>query len=355
MEQSSSETRKRKYATEAALPEHSTIRSRKKEQQQQPSLRNPLQDLNNGGIASTGIDNTSNASSLSYTESSKGYLRFFLSHASSSKTTKAPLKNGGNNTQRQVKVKPFSSKTPKSAPSMRPSKEKSPRKKLFDKPISKEVEKGKRKHPPCLYQWQSGKKLTSYRKGIHDSSKVCFFLESNGSLVSNNLKSGSGEFEKVIIDGVCEGNEANLTLCKVASGSGLNFGVDGSCKTDTNSTSSNTKTPPIQPSASPEIQCGSSMKLMTEKMVTPPTCYGAGHVFSGVTDKRKCKPRGMLLSEGKAKASGSFDTDDNTQQENEIGLVENSDVSILPLPIEASVHWFLSPPDEEDEDQKKNS
>ncbi|KAH8502219.1 hypothetical protein H0E87_013775 [Populus deltoides] len=362
----SSKTHKQKRQT--GLPEQPTkTHRRKKQPQHQPSFRrNPLQDLNNGGIDSTSIDNTSNASSLSSIEAPKGCLRFFLSHSSSSRTAKTPFNNSSNN-QRLIKVKPFSSKTPTSAPDMmRLPKENSSRQNLFDRPISKKVEKVKRNHPPCLYQWQSGKKRTCSRNEIANA-KVSSFSESSGSLVNNKLKSGPGELKKVIIDGVYEGSEANLTpLCKVASGSGLNLGADGkvmnddfyekssNCYTDSKSTSSNTKTPPVQPSVSPEIQCGSSMKLMTGKPITPATCYGAGHVVSGVTDKRKCRPRGILAC-GEAKALGSFDSDEDIEQENDIALVENSALSVLPLPIEASMHWLLSPCDEEDEDQKENS
>ncbi|CAK7325011.1 unnamed protein product [Dovyalis caffra] len=361
----SSKTHKQKCPT--ALPEQRTKTQRRRKQYQPSFRRNPLEDLNSGGIDSTSIDNTSNASSLSSVEAPKGCLRFFLSHSSSSSssTAKTPFSNGNNN-QRLKKVEPFSSKTPKSAPNMRPTKENSSRQKLFEKPISKKVEKGKRNHPPCLYQWHSGKKRTSSRNEIANA-EVSSFVESSGSLVNNKLKSGAGGLKKVIIDGVCEGSEANLTpLCKVASGPGLNLGVDGkvmnddyyekssNCNTDSKSTSSNNKTPPVQPSVSPEIPCGSSVKLMTGKTITPATCYGAGHVVSGVTDKRKCRPRGILTA-GEAKALGSFDSDDDFEQENDIGLVENSAVSMLPLPVEASMHWLLSPCDEEGEGQKENS
>ncbi|KAL9342826.1 hypothetical protein Peur_063257 [Populus x canadensis] len=357
MNQSSSKTHTQKCPS-TALPEQPTKTQRRKRQQEhQPSFRrNPLQDLNNGGIDTTSIDNSSNASSLSSIEAPRGCLRFFLSHSSSSSSSaKTPFSSSSRNNQRLTKVKP--SRTPKSAPSMRPTKE---------KPISKKVEKGKRNHPPCLYQWQSGKKHASSRNEVGDS-KVSSFLESSGSLVKNKLKSGSGELKKVMIDGVCEGSGANLTpLCKVGSGSGLNLGGGGKVmnddcyekssngKAESNSTSSNTKTPPVQPSVSPEIQCGSSMKLMTVETITPATCYGAGHVVSGVTDKRKCRPRGILAG-GEAKALGSFDSDDDIEQANDVGLIENSDVSMLPLPIDASMHWLLSPCDEKDEGQKENS
>ncbi|KAJ6677536.1 GPI-ANCHORED ADHESIN-LIKE PROTEIN [Salix viminalis] len=322
-----SKTHKQKRQT--AFPEQPSKTPRRKKQPLPSFRRNPLQDLNNGGIDVTGIDNTSNASSLSSIEAPKGCLRSALNM-------------------------------------MRPTKENSSMQKRLEKTISKKVEKAKRNHPPCLHQWQSGKKCTSSRNEIANA-KVSSFSESSGSLVNNKLKSGSGESKKVIIDGVCEGSEANLTpLCKVVSGSGLNLGVDdkvmiddfyeksSNCNTDSKSTSSNTKTPPIQPSVSPEIQCESSVKPMTGIPITPATCYGAGHVVSGVTDKRKCRPRGMLAG-GEAKTLGSFDSDEDIGQENDVAHFDNSAVSVLPLPIEASMHWLLSPCDKEDKEQKENS
>ncbi|KAJ6734068.1 hypothetical protein OIU79_001350 [Salix purpurea] len=76
MNHSSSKTHNQKCPS-AALPEQPTkTQRRKKQQHHQPSFRrNPLQDLNNGGIDSSSIDNSSNASSLSSIEAPKGCLR----------------------------------------------------------------------------------------------------------------------------------------------------------------------------------------------------------------------------------------------------------------------------------------
>lgn len=78
-----------------------------------------------------------------------------------------------------------------------------------------------------------------------------------------------------------------------------------------------TTTPPLQVSVSPEIQNCDIPSTST------PACYGAGHVVSGIKDKRKCRPRGVL-----------------TVGEN------GSDKIILQNPSEASVQWLLSPYDE---------
>ncbi|KAL5583584.1 hypothetical protein UlMin_016026 [Ulmus minor] len=99
---------------------------------------------------------------------------------------------------------------------------------------------------------------------------------------------------------------------------------------------SDTKTPPVQPSVSPEIQCGSSLV----STITP-ACYGAGHVVSGITDKRKCRPRGLL-------AVGENGTPFARNED------ENAKFSIIPSPIEASMHWLLSPCDEEEDGGHKN-
>ncbi|KAJ0034928.1 hypothetical protein Pint_26445 [Pistacia integerrima] len=162
--------------------------------------------------------------------------------------------------------------------------------------------------------------------------------------------------------------DVNLTpLSKVATGSGLDFrenekeiDVDDDEKLSIPSGNEN-KTPPIQASVSPEIQtqCGSSIVATA----TTPACYAAGYVVSGVTDKRKCRPRGILtvgennvLDFGAAKDISGFDEDDDSNKENVLGVVGNSStVSMLPLPAEASMHWLLSPCNEEDEDHKENS
>jgi hypothetical protein len=106
---------------------------------------------------------------------------------------------------------------------------------------------------------------------------------------------------------------------------------------------SNSKTPPIHNSLSPEIQSGSS--LIT---ATPPACYGAGYIISGVTDKRKCRPRGILTVEenysGSAKTVADIiiDDDDDDEKTQDVVVKEDSP-SLLPLPTEALVHWISSP------------
>ncbi|GER38652.1 hypothetical protein STAS_15179 [Striga asiatica] len=105
------------------------------------------------------------------------------------------------------------------------------------------------------------------------------------------------------------------------------------------------KTPPVEASLSPEIQTQSRSKIPVSKMeVKTPICYGAGHLVSGVTDRRKCRRRGSLKGFEKA----------NLFQENGDLINGSCDFSI-PLPAEASVRWVLSPCDEENRDFNRAS
>ncbi|KAJ4723909.1 GPI-anchored adhesin-like protein [Melia azedarach] len=311
----------------------SKIQRRTKKQQ---CSRNPWHDLNAAIVDSS-----------SSVEAPKGCLRFFLSHSSSTKT---PF------IDRPIKVKALAKNTPKSAPN--PSK--LSKRSGLQKPILQKGEKA-RKNTPCLYQWQSGKK-TSLRNG--SKSKISSVLDASGSNVN--------KLTFVSEVGVCDGSDVNLTpLTKVATGSGLDFMVDNKVIVDceefdgngklSNSSGSKNKTPPIQASVSPEIQtqCG----LSAIATATTPACYAAGHVLSGITDKRKCRPRGLLtvgdnnvLDFGIAKSIDSFEEDDGNEEDKAIRLVDGSRrVSIVPLPAEASMHWLLSPCNEEDDMQKENS
>ncbi|KAM0940069.1 hypothetical protein DsansV1_C19g0160031 [Dioscorea sansibarensis] len=83
-------------------------------------------------------------------------------------------------------------------------------------------------------------------------------------------------------------------------------------------TPTSNSTPPVLVSISPEI-IGASV-------VTPaPVCFAAGHVITGVTDRRKCRPRGILTI-------------------GEDGVSDGSRISSAVPPLaEASMHWLSSP------------
>ncbi|KAI3518809.1 hypothetical protein L1887_07623 [Cichorium endivia] len=97
--------------------------------------------------------------------------------------------------------------------------------------------------------------------------------------------------------------------------------------TEENSSSTTTKTPPVEPSISPEIQSSLYRSIHVSGAV-PSTCYGAGHVISGITDRRKCKARG-ILSAGLSKRGQD--------------IFRKSSPSLIPFPTEASISWHLSP------------
>ncbi|KAF3451095.1 hypothetical protein FNV43_RR07184 [Rhamnella rubrinervis] len=316
-------------------------RKKKKKEEEEQSHRNPLQNLN--GIVTTTCT-SSEASSVSI-EAPRGCLRFFLSHAASS-SLKTP-----------VDRRRAHSKNPKSNPITRPSEPSKSKENnkglLLENSISRKARLSKNS-PSCLCQWQSGKKPSSKTA---QKSKTYSVLNSNG----NKLESGYEVKSLVRIVGDASeltelkscGDDENFTpLNKISTGLRLDCTAEKAVEEKSNK--SNSKTPPVQASVSPEIQCGSSMVS-----TTTPACYGAGHVVSGITDKRKCRPRGILAvgendsGFGKGKALGSFDDDD--LDDDAKGLVTSSDASMVPLPTEASMHWLLSPCKEDDEDYKEDS
>ncbi|RVW69063.1 hypothetical protein CK203_052177 [Vitis vinifera] len=225
--------------------------------------RNPLKDLNH--VATTISSTNSSSSSSQSIEVPRGCLRFLLSNSSSSKSPRYRPK--------------ALSKTPKSAPNARiskPSKSKPRKENIPKRAVGDELHKPK-KNPPCLYQWQS--------RGPHKTKP---------NANSDKISSGSEDLKQkgCLVRGVDEAGEAIQASLRGVPMKILLL---------------NNKTPPVQPSVSPEIQCGSSLMAIT------PACYGAGHVLSGVTDKRKCRARGILtigenhmLSFDKCKA---FDND----------------------------------------------
>ncbi|XP_042058623.1 uncharacterized protein LOC121802989 isoform X1 [Salvia splendens] len=92
------------------------------------------------------------------------------------------------------------------------------------------------------------------------------------------------------------------------------------------------KTPPVEASLSPEIQCQSQSRMVVLKSVGTPVLYGAGCLVSGVSDRRKSKLKGSL--KGWLQEKGDLFSDENV----------SGDLQV-PLLAEASVRWHLSPCD----------
>ncbi|KAI5320885.1 hypothetical protein L3X38_040593 [Prunus dulcis] len=347
-----------KEPSPAPFPSPAPVTANKKKKKKEQSPRNPLQDLNTSSTISSS-NNGSEASSSISVEAPRGCLRFFLSHSSSSSNSKTPI------------CRPkILSKTPKSAPVVKPSrplKSKDNRSKCNalenpEKLTSRNAHKFKN-NSSCLYQWQSGNKPSS-RNG--QKMKTCSVLNSNGNS-RGKFESGSVVEDIVRVVGnpgqptelkSCGIDENFTSLSKIVTGLGLDSKTVKDEDLQQNSSKSDSRTPPVQASVSPEIQCGSSAVSTATR-----ACYATGHVLSGITDKRKCRPRGILNVEendsgfSKGKALGSFedDADDGDDDETGKGVFGNFDAPMVPLPTEASMHWLLSPCNEEDEDHKEHS
>ncbi|CAL0299853.1 unnamed protein product [Lupinus luteus] len=298
------------------------------------SPRSPLQDLNRISSSS----NSSYASSNVSFEPPKGCLRFL-----SSSSFKTPVHRPKN-----------LSKTPNSVtdvPALKQSKSKSSKENLSKgnnglqtkRLRSHKAPRTVRKNPPCLKQWQSGSRTSQ-------KSKPCSALNGHGKILprlppsseevkrkEDNLEGvnySSGEHSQLKS---CHSDATMTPLSEKLTGSDSDNTVYGDVEENLNKSIS--RTPPIHSSVSPEIQGGSSLVS-----TTTPACYGAGYVVSGVTDKRKCRPRGILTVEDKYSGfdkmgASSFDDDEKKMT----GVNNHVSPSLLPSPSEALVLWLSSP------------
>ncbi|KAK7268739.1 hypothetical protein RIF29_21447 [Crotalaria pallida] len=315
-----------------------TSRAKKKQ-----SPRSPLQDLNRASSSS----NSSYASSNVSIEPPRGCLRFL-----SSSSFKTPVNRPKNLTN-----------TPNSVPDalvLKQSKSKSSKENLPKGNLrlqtkrlpSDKAPRTVRKNPPCLYQWQSGSGKKSGSR-TSQKSKPCSAVNERGKVLpklpsaSEELKrkedrlqetndSSSGEHSLIKS---CRSDATMTPLSKKVTGSDFDCTVyvDG----EENLNKSISGTPPIHNSVSPEIQCGSSLVS-----TTTPACYGAGYVVSGVSDKRKCRPRGILTVEENYSGfdkMGARSFDDDTDEKKMPGVNNHASPSLLPSPTEALVLWLSSP------------
>ncbi|XP_056172783.1 uncharacterized protein LOC130139576 [Syzygium oleosum] len=334
---SSSSDGQRKRAP--APPPAAAVPGRAKDQ----AGRSPLRHLNGmvchgrSSNASSSSSSCSSSSTAASIEAPRGCLRFFLSHSSSTK-------NGPGRTCAAIR-------TPKSAPA-KPAKRDLQRDraaKMANLEVPRAVKQPKlKRNPPCLYQWQSAKTATSRNGKKCGSSSVS---EADGN-VAAEFPSGFEALkqERIELDSAGNGHATSTPINKRSGG------VETPCLSDgnvgENSSNSKIKTPPIQASVSPEIQGGSGLMnysgTITSTGGTHP-CFGAGYVVSGVADRRKCRPRGILSvreNESEFSVSGSHGNDDDSR------VADKPSISPVPLLCEASVHWLLSPCNEEDEEQK---
>ncbi|KAL6976076.1 hypothetical protein U1Q18_024870 [Sarracenia purpurea var. burkii] len=358
----------------------SSSSSKNKDQQKtKQGPRSPLQNLNcvsGRSNCSGGGSDTFYSSSMSI-EAPSGCLRFFLSNYSASKTKTPPPR----------RHKLLSKSTPKSAPNAKPSKSsklpsssssrsRNSLKENLPKPTPLHVKP--KKNPPFPRQWQPGKKPNSKSAQKPNAS----IGNSSDSGLALNLASGSEEFSQNVDDlnqqkqqkqcagTLLESSAENGKLIhlpdsstdlvgnsppirKLAIGSVLGGEFDDNLAEDDSTvivaapTTTTNTTPPVQASVSPEIQCGSSLLVSA----ATPSCYGAGHIVSGVTDRRKCRARG-ILSVGKLASpcdkTNIFDTIDDEE------IISKSRMSLVPLPAEASMRWLLSPCDKDQKSDPEN-
>ncbi|KAL3635091.1 hypothetical protein CASFOL_022145 [Castilleja foliolosa] len=291
--------------------------------------RSPLQRLNGARIRKPNTSNLSSYSSSSSSSSSSSVsfeaTKFSSSSLFSSNSSSAASSSSSKtHLHRKPRNLDIENEVPKKPFSHKPMKTQLPRleKKQFGKANSKPTIKIGQRSKLCPPQRNQVKILKKESGKLERKSKNC---EENfsGELPINPFRVSSGVNLDCVENCTPEGK-----LASVNEGSIL--------KTDHSKNSDNAavKTPPVEASVSPEIQFGSHSIL---KSAATPVCYGAGHLLSGVTDKRKCRRRGSL--------KGGFErfniSDDEMKDEN-----------VIPLPAEASVRWVLSPCDEEREDSE---
>ncbi|KAK1314504.1 hypothetical protein QJS10_CPA06g01507 [Acorus calamus] len=175
--------------------------------------------------------------------------------------------------------------------------------------------------------------MTAQVRGIDQNAK---FLPGSCS-VSSPEKIHSGFTEEVNpelsfridleINGGTPLNKISFSSCLIQTPNKAEEGIGEQSNTPS------TTTPPIQTSISPEILCGSSL-------ISTPACFAAGYVVVGVSDKRKCRPRGILT------VGGVLESGVNNENFGfSLNACVDSVVSVAPPLVDASMHW-LSPPSE---------
>ncbi|CAA0376733.1 unnamed protein product [Arabidopsis thaliana] len=310
---------------------------------------NPLRGFSTRSSGSSSCSNVSASGSTSG-EASNGCHRFLLSHSfsSSSSSSSSSLGVFPRRPGRSV------AKTPKSAPVVsKPLIRKKPSSLEEVKLKSTLTEKPNLlKSQRCKTNPVSGKRPTC--KITMKPEKVSVLKKQ--SSVSRNVKLKDSQTTIRVDDSIAQ----STPVSKLETGSDLIYRRKSEATDDgrlsSNSSSYQDRTPPVQASVSPEIQCGSSMNLSASAQSQ--ACYAAGHLLSGVSDKRKCKPKGILTvgENGFEVGKGKILNDSDEFDEGDFGNDGSyDDISVMPLPADASVHWLLSPCDEEKEHEKEIS
>nr|GMD88591.1 A-agglutinin anchorage subunit [Ipomoea batatas]GME19483.1 A-agglutinin anchorage subunit [Ipomoea batatas] len=148
-------------------------------------------------------------------------------------------------------------------------------------------------------------------------------------------QTGENPIQVLDLDGNDSSSENFTPVGKRKTADSANF-EDSNVKTSTNVV----KTPPIKSSVSPEIQCNVLSATSASSAVTP--CYSAGHVLSGISDKRKCRPIGILTA--------PLDCEKSSKKSCIVGMIDDEKAdSLVPLPAEATMHWLSSPCGEENQ------
>ncbi|WJX18769.1 hypothetical protein P8452_08537 [Trifolium repens] len=169
-----------------------------------------------------------------------------------------------------------------------------------------------KKNPPCLYQWQSGKKFGSRTV---QKSKLSSALSERGK-ISPAFPSSLKELKQK--DNAVESGHLKTS------------------NRDANSTPSSKNV------------AGADLDVTVYREAEDNFNRSNSYIVSGVTDKRKCRPRGILTVEenysGSAKMDADFiDDDDDDEKKTKDVVVKEDSPSLLPLPTEALVHWISSP------------
>ncbi|KAI3470275.1 hypothetical protein Pfo_026938 [Paulownia fortunei] len=347
--------------------------------------RSPLQHLNGLQIRkpnskkSLNLSSSSAAAAVASTsvsvEAPKACLRFLHSSNSSSAASSAAAAASSSSSRTNLDRKPKTLSTITNTVSVKSSAatlKVRPRSKENEVPRKPFSQKSKKNQPPCLNMKQYGKTNNKHTYKNAQRSKLCSGQgnpveklkkgsEGLESKLKNSQENGSGEPPikqfGVSFDSNLDCIESCTPAGRIASACGLdsvsfdgreNVREESVSKTANGNSDTDVKTPPVEASVSPEIQCGSHSKMLVAKSAATPVCYGAGHLLSGVTDKRKCRRRGSL--KGGCEKVNLFD-----DEKNDGNVISGSQDSSIPLLGEASVRWLLSPCSEGLENQGSDS